>query len=983
MKRLFITILAVFLSLSLFASVTTSEIVKDERGWRFYVNGESFPVYGMVWSYTPVGYDSTYSLWDKDPSFIKAMIDTDMKYLKDMGVNMIRCFDDVPPEWVEYIYHEYGITTMINNLLGRYGVTADGIWYSTTDYADRHTQEELIRMAAESAMKYKDVDGVVMYMLGNESNYGLVWEGSEIQDLPTENQNAIMAGYLYDLLEKAMATIKEIDPNRVVGFINGDVQNMELIEELCPSLDVFGVNIYRGGAFGDAFYNTVADSIDKPILVTESGADAYNAVTEQEDQYMQASYIAQQWKDIYDHAWGKGRSGNIIGAFVFEWLDEWWKIYQYMDLDIHNTEATWGNAGYSMDYTPLGNNMNEEWFGIAAQGVMDDNFIAKRVPRAAYYLLSDVFKLNMFEASQEEIDNLFSSLDMNEYLVRGEANTLSDKIDDKVKIRIDHASINTEMSVPFAVTGKEVLSDDYDPSAKARVEGELTVAVDAFERFSGDITLNAWSDKPTYLLEDAAPYYNDYYVAVNSANISYTGDVVEIAGHYHDQIGGFSSMGDVFTLVPDQYDNSATNTSPTGIEIIGKDYLDGLRIVGGTEIYDGARPQIVAGYHKYMPGDTLSWYVSGIGGVEYTEGNDNSILPVNVKASVSGAMYLDPWVDVQLSLLFTGMDKLGADYLSDDGSIKQIGILDTFGAQLSIESKMFSRFNIFAKADYRGLVAETNEPDATSYLFYVDGGQGNRIQVEGGASFTYGAHSVTALMRYRIPLEKAMDRGIDSPFRVGGNKETLQAELSYIYDEEGMTNFYAWNREDVEGSRIAGGIAVLYSIYEGATDKGSYVTADGYSAELSADPEFKNAISVKGNLVLNLVPGLRIAAHAGFDRGMTASYDESYLLNSINFGIDARWKNLLLMTDFSVDGLGPEQWQKDQGVSYPYQWTVDLRYGFNTPAFLNAENSIGIRWDGVVFGAHSSYGWDRFFADDYDAIGNAVSQLTIYYNLNW
>lgn len=228
-----------------------------------------------------------------------------------------------------------------------------------------------------------------------------------------------------------------------------------------------------------------------------------------------------------------------------------------------------------------------------------------------------------------------------------------------------------------------------------------------------------------------------------------------------------------------------------------------------------------------------------------------------------------------------------------------------------------------------------------------------------------------------------MDRGIDSPFRVGGNKETLQAELSYIYDEEGMTNFYAWNREDVEGSRIAGGIAVLYSIYEGATDKGSYVTADGYSAELSADPEFKNAISVKGNLVLNLVPGLRIAAHAGFDRGMTASYDESYLLNSINFGIDARWKNLLLLTNFSVDGLGPEQWQKDQGVSYPYQWMVDLRYGFNTPAFLNAENSIGIRWDGVVFGAHSSYGWDRFFADDYDAIGNAVSQLTIYYNLNW
>ena len=242
--------------------------------------------------------------------------------------------------------------------------------------------------------------------------------------------------------------------------------------------------------------------------------------------------------------------------------------------------------------------------------------------------------------------------------------------------------------------------------------------------------------------------------------------------------------------------------------------------------------------------------------------------------------------------------------------------------------------------------------------------------------------SVTALMRYRTPLEKAMDRGIDSPFRVGGNKETLQTELSYIYDEEGMTNFYAWNREDVEGSRIAGGIAAIYSLYEGAEDNTSWIDPEYGTIGADGLPAAKNVFRIKGNLILNLIPGLRIAAHAGYERGLANNYGDCYLLNSVNAGIDVRWNNLLLITDFSIDGLGPEQWQKDQGISYPYQWKVDLRYGFDTPAFLNAENSIGIRWDGATFGSHSSYGWDSFYYNG-EQIGKTASILTVYYNLNW
>ena len=112
---------------------------------------------------------------------------------------------------------------------------------------------------------------------------------------------------------------------------------------------------------------------------------------------------------------------------------------------------------------------------------------------------------------------------------------------------------------------------------------------------------------------------------------------------------------------------------------------------------------------------------------------------------------------------------------------------------------------------------------------------------------------------------------------------------------------------------------------------------------------------------------------------MANKYGDTYILNSFNAGIDVRWGKLLLKTDFSVDSFGPEQWQEDQGIAFPYQWMVDLRYGFNTPALLDADNSIGIRWDGVVFGDHSLYG-DRYYETE---IGKVMTQVTIYYDLSW
>ena len=51
-----------------------------------------------------------------------------MPLLQDMGVNAIRQYVGIPPRWVQYIYEQYGIFTVLNHTVARYGFTLDGVW---------------------------------------------------------------------------------------------------------------------------------------------------------------------------------------------------------------------------------------------------------------------------------------------------------------------------------------------------------------------------------------------------------------------------------------------------------------------------------------------------------------------------------------------------------------------------------------------------------------------------------------------------------------------------------------------------------------------------------------------------------------------------------------------------------------------------------------------------------------------------------------
>ena len=459
-KLIFASVILSFCFSSLFAKVS---VQKDAKGWRMFDGDREVEIKGITWSNTPVVMDYNYSLWSMDDDFIYATIDTDMPLLKAMGVNVIRSFDDIPARWVEYIYDKYQIYTLINNLMGRYGVTVKGKWVFPTDYQSEDIRELLVEMARSMAEKYKDVRGVLFYMLGNESNYGLEWTSNEIENLPVGEQQKAKAEYLYSLFEEAMQAVHEEDPNHPVGIVNGDVQYIDLIAELCPSLDIFGSNVYRGWKFYDAFYEDVLTKLDKPAVFTECGADAFNALTQKEDQWAQLQYFKSQWEEVYREGYGKGRHQNILGGFLFEWIDEWWKVYQWKDLDVHNKSGNWANSGYSLDFKEGVNNMNEEWFGLCAVSTQTVRGVNKRVPRAVYYFFCDLWKHSLYKSSNADIDDFFENLPEPVYLARGNDGSVREDISQSQAIRIKSLDVSGQFTTPVFIN---YLRDDIKDRKK-------------------------------------------------------------------------------------------------------------------------------------------------------------------------------------------------------------------------------------------------------------------------------------------------------------------------------------------------------------------------------------------------------------------------------------------------------------------------------------------------------------------------------------
>ena len=429
-KKIQLFILLSLSGLLSFAQADKVLVRTNENGNTLIVNGEKFMINGMNWDVIPIGKDAvSANFWESSDKIIKLGLDHEMSLLREMNVNAIRHYSDIPAKWIQYIFENYGIYTMINHSFGRYGMSVDNEWKPITDYSDSKMQEILLSEIEVMVNNYKNTPGLLLYLLGNENNYGLFWSGAETEDFPEETQKvAVGEKYgrpMYRLMNQASKIIKELDGNHPVAICNGDDLFIEIIAQECKDIDVFGVNSYRGASFTDLF-KTVKETLNKPILLTEFGADAFNAITKVEDQKSQAKYLLENWKEIYQNAFGMGGYENTIGGFTFQFSDGWWK-YNFdnrKNVTKHDTIATWVNGGYSQDLSEGKNNMNEEWFGICAKGPTDDKGLYNLYPRTAYYMLKQVHQFNPYNegVSSSDLQKYFYDIDLKKAKARGNKN---------------------------------------------------------------------------------------------------------------------------------------------------------------------------------------------------------------------------------------------------------------------------------------------------------------------------------------------------------------------------------------------------------------------------------------------------------------------------------------------------------------------------------------------------------------------------------
>jgi len=363
--------------------------------YQLIVEKKPYIVKGACYSPIPIGQNHEYDWWsDSNKPWI-----VDGKLMQEMGINTIRIYKvgenpEAVKKVIKDLYELYGIRTILGHWLG--------FWeYPCPFYGDKDFQERIKKEILEMVNLYKDEPGILLWILGNENNYSFSgqvnpWSTDEIdKESEPQKQKFMRAKIYYSFVNDLAGEIKKIDSNHPVALGNGELISLEVANEFCPDIDLVACIIYRGKTFGNLFKSLKA-TFDRPILLSEFGADSYDAYKNCEDQNMQAFFLESQWHQIYENlANNKEGAGNCLGGASFEWTDEWWKHNEYYSEGwlAHDSESNWTNGSYYFDIKAKGNkNMNEEWFGMVALSQDLENGINKRIPRKSYYVVKEFWK---------------------------------------------------------------------------------------------------------------------------------------------------------------------------------------------------------------------------------------------------------------------------------------------------------------------------------------------------------------------------------------------------------------------------------------------------------------------------------------------------------------------------------------------------------------------------------------------------------------
>jgi hypothetical protein len=992
MKKLILILIFCCFSSYTHAQSNKVTVVKDKDDFKLLVNNKPLFINGMNWNYDPIGTNYNYSLWKQSDDVIKAALDNEMSLLKNMGVNTIRQYVGIQPKWITYIYQKYGIYTMLNHSFGRYGLTLNGTWTPNTEYSNAATRALLLKETKAMIEEYKNTEGLLIFLLGNENNYGLFWDGAETENIPLEDRKSTKrAKDMYNLFNEAVVAMKKIDTSHPIAICNGDLLFLDILAKECTDIDIYATNMYRGVSFGNAF-SEIKAKINKPVIFAEFGADSFNAIENAEDQKSQAYFMVNNWKEIYENAANLGKSGNALGGFTFQFSDGWWKFAQTKNLDVHDTNASWSNGGYYLDYIEGQNNMNEEWFGVCAKGPVSPRGLYDLYPRAAYYALKEAHNINPYEngTTLESIDNHFKNIQLMDAVLkaRGDKAALNSNSSEMIKISNLRAEFTTFTTGGSLITTPKTadatksqypnkLGSDHMQSYYFGVEGNPTSNMKAnvninvlghiaenpineifYENRGRNIMVNTPNGPVTITDNNRVQVYN--------ASYTWTAKDFDLRGFYRTGHYHWGYEGDFFGLYPE------TNYGPNldlyngetlGFEMDGKGSLNGLKAAFGPQLWWGANPAFLLKYSRKIGRiDATAVYHEDIDKASAANTSIAIPLPKTKRATVHFKTKVADF-GFEVGGIWGGQPLNGRTFYFPSGvkPLDKIGAEDNWGAKAKITFQK-GKFNIYAQGAHMGLVANGGADNTKTFTGWrlKDTGSGNQNIVLAGLTYTIGNVQLAPNFLWQEPIVGAIPFGfvapdkngnsvtvplrniISDPFAVRSNRKTLGGEFLLTYDPTPATWFYEWDNDMAEDAKFAFSTDFVYRHLPTTQD-----AAIGFAADRTSYP-FPNSAPAHDlwesntRIVSKLNPDFGLIGNVYFGNAQ-ANGSDTRLIERTGCDLRLIYRKVKLVGSVKINDWGPYDYHRDFNLTYPEQYSIDLSTSVGKPDwFILPNTKIGI-----------------------------------------
>jgi len=345
-------------------------------GKHLLINNTPKKLKGICYSPTPIGHDPDLlsPFGDYFTSNYAALYERDLPLIRQMGANAIRIWNwESYGDHLDFMDQAYQQGNHPLYIIVGFDIQP-GLSLDPND--PNHDRDTIRQQFKHMVQIHKNHPGLLMWCIGNES------------DKSYHNQLT----HLFSLINDMVQDAHTIEGNRAhpVTTALSDSQFIHIIETYTSSvasLDIWGVNSYRGKSFGSLFQD-VASKTQKPMVLLGYGIDAYDQENGKEFELngsgVTSEYAQALWKEIES-------ADACMGGFWMAYSDEWWKGNHATDQSCSdNDPLKQGKCGYENSHYPDGY-CNEEWWGIMK--IQDNGDLPDiMIPRPIFYTFQSIWQ---------------------------------------------------------------------------------------------------------------------------------------------------------------------------------------------------------------------------------------------------------------------------------------------------------------------------------------------------------------------------------------------------------------------------------------------------------------------------------------------------------------------------------------------------------------------------------------------------------------